>query len=110
MAAAGTSPFAARADGVMVAVRITPKASRNTVTGLAKDADGRQRLTVAVSAPPEGGKANVALVKLLAKEWRVPKGAVTVVSGTTSRRKSIHVVGDPDRLLLDLRAWISDMV
>jgi len=110
MTAAGASPFAARTDGVRVAVKVTPKASRNTVTGLAEDADGRQRLAVAVSAPPEGGKANTALVKLLAREWRVAKSAITVISGAASRRKSLHVAGDPRRLLLDLRAWLSDIV
>lgn len=109
MAAAAASPFAVRADGVTVAVRVTPKASRTRVTGLARDADGGRRLAVSVSAPPEGGKANAALVKLLAREWRVAKSAVTVIAGVASRRKSIHVAGDPDRLLLDLRAWISDM-
>ncbi len=110
MAAAGASPFGAREDGVAVAVKVTPKSSRNTVTGLAEDADGRQRLAVAVSAPPEGGKANAALVKLLAREWRVAKSTITVMSGGASRRKSLHVAGDSRRLLLDLRAWLSDIV
>ena len=73
------------------------------------DADGRPHLIVRVSAAPEDGKANTAVIKLLSKQWRIPKSAVTIASGATSRRKILHVAGDPDRLLLDLGAWVSDM-
>ena len=105
----GRSPIAATSDGVRVAVRVTPRASRARVKGIANDADGCPYLAVDVSAAPEDGKANAALIKLLAKEWRVAKSSVTVVSGATSRRKTLHIAGDPDRLLLDLVAWLDDM-
>ena len=103
------SPFRSIDGGLSAAVRVTPKASRTKVTGLARDADGAACLAVAVTATPEDGKANVALIKLLAKEWRLAKSAITIASGTTSRRKTLHIAGDSRRLLLDLGAWLTDM-
>ena len=92
-----------------MAVKVTPKASRAGVIGLGRWADGSPHLAVAVTAPPEDGKANAALIKLLAKEWRIAKSAISVAAGATSRRKSLHVAGDPGGLLLDLTAWSADI-
>lgn len=103
------TPFTAVSDGLRVSVKVTPKAARTKVTGVARDAEGRVMLGVAVSAPPADGKANAALIALLAKEWRVAKGAITVASGVTARRKILHIAGDPARLLLDLGAWLDDI-
>ena len=103
------TPFRTLPDGLSLAVRVTPKASRTRVTGLARDADGASLLTVAVTAPPEDGKANAALIKLLAKAWRLPKAAVTVTAGAASRRKTLRIAGDPGRLRLDLEAWLADI-
>lgn len=102
-------PFAAKADGVAVAVKVTPKASRTRILGLVRDAEGGSLLAVAVSAPPEDGRANAALIKLLAKEWRVAKTAITIAAGAPSRRKSLHIAGNSDGLLLDLNAWAADI-
>lgn len=100
-------PLTAVADGVRVAVRLTPKASRTAVTGLAPEADGRTVLTVKVTAAPEAGKANAALIALLAKHWRLPKGAITVAVGATDRRKALHVAGDPAELQRRLADWLT---
>ncbi len=98
-------PFAAAADGVRIAVRLAPKASRTAVTGLAREADGGTVLKVTVTAAAEGGKANAALVRLLAGEWRVTRSAVAVTAGATSRRKTVHLAGDPAALMPALAAW-----
>jgi uncharacterized protein YggU (UPF0235/DUF167 family) len=58
------------------------------------DADGRAWVAARVAAPPEGGKANKALVKLLAKRLAVAASAVTIVAGATRRRKRLRVDGD----------------
>ena len=103
------TPFTPVSDGLCVSVKVTPKASRARIAGLAREADGRAVLAVAVSAPPTDGKANAAVIALLAKEWRLAKGAFTIASGATSRRKILHIAGDVDRLLLDLGAWLDDI-
>lgn len=92
----------AAGSGLRVFVRLTPKASRNAIQGIAPDAEGGHVLKVAVTAVPENGKANQALVKLLAKEWKLPKSAFTLVAGATDRRKTLLVAGDAAALAAHL--------
>ncbi len=92
------SPLRAVAGGVEVAVRLSPKASRAMVEGVRRDSAGNAYLAVRVSAPAEGGKANTALIKLLAKHWRLPPSRITLVAGARDRRKRLRVAGDPEAL------------
>lgn len=92
-------------DGVRVAVRLTPRASRDAVAGIVRDAAGAAALKVTVTAVPEGGRANAALIRLLARAWRVPKTSIAVVAGAADRRKILHVAGDQDALLAALQSW-----
>jgi len=98
-------PFGIVEDGVVIAVRLTPKAGANAIRGAAQDADGSAFLKVAVTEPPEDGKANAAMLKLLAKTWKLPKTSLTVASGATSRRKVVHVAGDGPALSAMLEEW-----
>jgi uncharacterized protein len=100
-----SSPFRAANHGVRVAIRLTPKAARERIHGVVADADGAAALKVAVTAAPEAGHANLALIALLAKSWRVPKSSLTLVSGAADRRKLIELAGDPKALLARLEAW-----
>ena len=79
-------------------MRLTPKAACNRIEGIATLADGRSVLRARVRAAPEKGKANAALEALLAKALGVPKSAVSVIAGGTSRLKSVQVAGSPDIL------------
>ena len=99
------TPFSRIADGASVAVRLTPKSSANAIRGVARDAGGSVHLKVTVTAVPEVGKANAALLKLLAKTWKLPKTSLTVASGATSRRKVVHIAGDPAALYEMLMGW-----
>jgi uncharacterized protein (TIGR00251 family) len=64
----------------------------------------RAYLAVRVNAPPEAGKANAALIKLLAKRWRVPQRDLEVISGASRRRKVLQIRGSPDALIARLEA------
>ena len=55
-------------------------------------------LRVRVKAVPDKGKANAAVIALLAKALSVPKSAMTLVSGDTARLKTIEIEGDPAAL------------
>lgn len=99
-------PFAATRDGIRVAIRVTPRAARNHIGEVALGADGDAMLKVSVSAVPDKGKANDAVIKLLAKEWRVPKTSISVASGATDRRKTLLLAGDPATLETRLRFWL----
>lgn len=103
-----TSPFSAVADGVRVRLKVTPRARRDRVEGLAPEADGGVALKVAVTAAPEDGKANAAVIKLLAVEWGVAKSTIEVVLGAADRRKLLHLAGDPAALTRRLEKWLAD--
>lgn len=75
-------------DGVVLEVKVVPGASRTRIAGVLGSA-----LKVAVSAPPEGGKANVVVAKLLAEVFDVAPRDVTIVSGMTQPRKRIQIAG-----------------
>jgi uncharacterized protein len=93
------TPLTETADGVRIAVRLTPRARANRIEGIAHLADGAARLKVTVTAPPADGRANDALLLLLAKEWRLPRRELTIVGGQKSRNKVVHIAGDPPVLL-----------
>ena len=95
-------------DGVRIRVRLTPKASRDRIEGVQPDASGGRLLKVSVTAVPEAGKANAALVKLLAKTWRLPKTSLNVVSGATDRSKVLLAAGDPDELMTLFTHWMEN--
>lgn len=91
--------------GIELFVRLTPKAGRDRIDGIAADADGRQYLAVRVAAAPVEGAANAGLISFLAKSWRLPKSAFSLVSGETQRLKRLSVSCDAvalARLLPDL--------
>ncbi len=105
-----TLHFEATSDGLRVRLRVQPGARRDTVEGPVPLSDGRTALAVRVSAPPEGGKANTALVKLLAKTWKLPKAAITIVAGHGRRQKSLLIAGDPVDLETKLGNWFAQQV
>lgn len=100
-------PFAAVADGVRLRLKVTPRARRDRVEGLAPEADGGVALKVSVTAAPEDGKANAAVIKLLAAEWGVAKSTIEVVLGAADRRKLLHVAGDSAALGRLLTGWLA---
>jgi uncharacterized protein len=89
-----TALFAKTPDGVRLFIRVLPGAGRNAIAGTAEDADGQNFLKVMVTAAPENGKANAAVIKLLSKTWKLPKSAIRVVSGSANRRKTLEITGD----------------
>ncbi len=85
-------------EGIRLRVRLTPRGGRDRIGGFGPDAAGERVLRVRVAAAPVDGAANAALVRLLSKALGVPKYGVTIVSGATSRDKTVAVAGDPAEL------------
>lgn len=102
------SPFARVADGARVTLRVTPGASRTAITGLADTVSGGRALKVSVTVVAEGGKANDAVIKFLAKTLRVAKSSLTLIAGHTDRNKIIHISGDPEDLMSRLAAHLPE--
>jgi uncharacterized protein (TIGR00251 family) len=93
-----TGALGLRARNIRLQVRLTPRGGRDAIDGWSEDSAGRRLLKARVAAPPEDGKANRALVALLADALDVRKSDIAIVSGETSRLKVIEISGDPDAL------------
>lgn len=104
----GQSPITLASDGVRVALRVNPRAGRDRIEGLAEEAGGRTALKLSVCAAPEDGKANTAVLKLLAKAWRMPRSALSIAAGAGARRKIVHVAGDGPALARRITAWLGE--
>ncbi|MFO1243216.1 MAG: DUF167 domain-containing protein [Rickettsiales bacterium] len=75
----------------IVFLRITPNAKKNVFGEHVEDEKGQRWQKVRVAATPEQGKANLELLKFLAKSWNVPRHSLEIVSGETSRFKRIRI-------------------
>lgn len=95
--------------GLSVRVRLTPKAARNAIGGTVANAQGISALKATVTAPPEGGKANKALIGMVAKSWRLPKTSISVKSGAGHRQKTLLVEGDTEMLMKKLNGWMESL-
>lgn len=85
-------------QGTRVVVRLVPKAGTDAIEGWMKTADGMRVLKVRVAAAPERGKANAALIALLAKALDVPVSTIAIASGQTGRIKHVMLKGEVSRL------------
>ncbi len=82
------------AEGATLALRVQPKAKRNAVLGEQAGA-----LKVSVTAPPEDGRANEAVIALLREAFRLQRSQVALISGQTNRNKVVLVRGvTPEQL------------
>lgn len=75
-------------DAISLFIHVQPKSSRTRIAGLHGDA-----LKLCITAPPVDGKANAAVIGFFAKLFKIPKAAVTLASGETSRDKRLVLTG-----------------
>ena len=76
---------------LLVAIRLTPKAAHAKLGGLFVDSAGQGWLRASVTAPPDKGKANAALISLLAKRVGVPPSTILLEAGDTNRLKRLRI-------------------
>ena len=86
-----------------IELRAQPRARRCLLSGAAQGA-----LKAAVTAPAEDGKANKAVIELLAAEWRLPKSAFEVMRGATARDKVVSIAGEPTSLADRIGQWMRE--
>jgi uncharacterized protein len=96
--------FRVTQDDVRFALRLTPRGGRDAIDGWAESAGGTSHLKARVSVAPEAGKANAALIALLAKRLGVAKSRVAIVGGETARMKIVDIAGDGAALAAVLNA------
>jgi uncharacterized protein len=75
-------------DGCTLQTRIHPGARKNAITGVHNAA-----LKISLTTPPTEGRANEALIAFLADQLRIPKSRITLLTGTTSRSKTLRITG-----------------
>jgi uncharacterized protein (TIGR00251 family) len=75
-------------DGCVLPVRVHPGAKRNAITGAHDGA-----VKISLTTPPTDGRANEALIAFLAERLRVPRGRIALLTGATSRSKTLRVAG-----------------
>lgn len=90
----------------MLTVRVTPKASRDAIAGTMATPDGLA-LKINVTAPADRGKANAAVIALLARAFGTAKSNITLIMGETDRRKVLRVSGDPAALTAIAQTWMT---
>lgn len=90
----GAQAWVAVADGIKVAVRLTPKGGRDAIEGIKQLADGRSVLKARVRAAASEGEANAALVQLLARVVGIAPRNVSIIAGATARLKQVKIAGD----------------
>ena len=103
MTGAADLPWWPRPQGLLVRVRVTPKASRDVVEGIETTAEG-SAIKVRVRAVPADGAANAAVEKLVAAWLGVPKSSVQLSAGSKSRIKTLAIAGDGPTLAADAAA------
>ncbi len=95
-------PWTQAADGVALDIRVTPRASRASIEGIERRADGRAVLKVRLCAAPVEGEANEALRRLMAKALGIAPRQVEIATGATARLKRLRIAGDPQSLTATL--------
>ena len=80
--------FGAKRGGALFDIRLKPGSSRDRVVSA-----GQEGISLAVTAAPVDGKANEAMIRFLAKVLDVPKSAISIRKGATSRNKLVEIAG-----------------
>jgi len=102
-------PLRLGSRGLTLALRVQPGAGRDAILGTVADAAGVVALKVKVAAPAEDGRANTAVLALLAKALRLPKSALTLVQGERDRSKVVAIAGDPGAMQARIAAWLTTL-
>ncbi|MBN9564755.1 MAG: DUF167 domain-containing protein [Alphaproteobacteria bacterium] len=83
--------FQNTSNGILIKIKASPGASSLRLGDWIKDPDGWQRLKIYVTAPPEKGKANQQIIKLLAGTLRIPSSRLEIINGTSGSRKTLLI-------------------
>lgn len=85
-------------DETLLSVRVTPGASRAQIGGAWTDGEGRVRLCVRVTSPPDKGRANRQLCEIVARALGLPKSAASIRAGEKDRLKTLALKGDGEAI------------
>jgi len=95
--------------GLRLRLRVQPKSRREGPQGVVALPEGGLALKFGVGAAPEDGKANAAIIALLARRLKVAKAAISVAAGAKDRRKLVDIQGPSETLAAALDAWLGPL-
>ena len=104
-----TLPYIKGEDGLNILIRLTPDSAKDEVFSIEKSDLGGPYFKARVRAQPEKGKANKALIKLIAKWLKIPKSNATLKSGTQSRLKTIEIINPDDETIKRLKNYTDSL-
>lgn len=99
-------PLKRAQNGLRVAIRLSPGSKGERLLAIADGRDGRV-VKASVMAPAEGGRANEALLRLLARAWSLPRRDFSIIAGAANRNKLVLIAGDPHELVEKITPQIS---
>ncbi len=102
-----TEPFQVTPEGLRLVVRLTPRAGRDGLDGVATTPDAGTHLRLRLSAPPVEGAANAALIAYLARALGLRKADIQLLAGERSRVKRLLLSGDGAMLARRVTDWIA---
>jgi len=73
-------------------IKVNPGSAQNKILGKFLDEKGEEYLKINLTAPPQDGKANEALIKFLAKEFKISKSQIEIIRGETARIKLLKIL------------------
>ncbi|MFQ3198798.1 MAG: hypothetical protein ACI8R9_001486 [Paraglaciecola sp.] len=83
----GSTPVTEIENGLRLRIYLQPKATKDVIIGLHGD-----EIKISITAPPVDGKANVHLIKFIAKQFSVAKSSVSLIKGDLNRHKTLQVL------------------
>ena len=98
----GAAAYRVTPGGLTLWVRVTPNAGVDRIEGIESRDNGEAVLRLRVGAVPDKGRANAAVIALIARALGVPKSAIELTAGTTSRLKTLQIHGDSRSLAAQL--------
>ncbi|MBA8667433.1 DUF167 domain-containing protein [Holosporaceae bacterium 'Namur'] len=81
-------------------VKVSPQSRNDEVLEFLQDMDNRYSMKVRVKAPPQGGEANEAIIKLLSKYFDLAKSNIEIILGAASKQKVIRIVDFSDEIIV----------
>nr|WP_072343424.1 DUF167 family protein [Devosia enhydra] len=100
-------PFRLLPDGLRLVLRVTPNAGADRIEAIETRDDGTCVLRVRVRAVPDRGRANAAVLALLAERLGLTRTSLAIVSGETARIKQVAITGDPTMLAERIMALVT---
>lgn len=95
--------FTIKDNGLNFNIKVTTKAKQNYIGEVFVNSTNQKVLKIYITAAPIEGKANKAIIALLAKVWKLKKSQINIILGNKDHNKVVHIEGNPKDLLAHLK-------